>query len=174
MLRNLLKNFPDIDVVAVCDRYEDRTQSASDKIVEAQRPAPACYTDYRELLADEQVQAVIISASWEDHVPLAVASMRAGKPTALEVGGAYCVEDCWQLVHTWEQTQTPFFFMENCCYGSKELLATALVRDGTLGEVVYCHDARKQIANGGMPIDIPDFTSGRWVMREPKDVTPMN
>lgn len=38
--------------------------------------------------------------------------------------------------------------MENRCYGSKELLVTALVRDGTLGEVVYCHDARKEICDG--------------------------
>jgi hypothetical protein len=26
------------------------------------------------------------------------------------------------------------------------------------------------IANGGMPIDIPDFTGGKWILREPKDV----
>ena len=26
------------------------------------------------------------------------------------------------------------------------------------------------IANGGMPIDIPDFTNGKWILREPKDV----
>ena len=153
LLRNILKHFPDVDVVAVCDRYPDRAQSAADKAVEFERPAPAVYTDYRDLLADETVQVVLISASWEDHVPLAIASMKAGKATALEVGGAYCVEDCWQLVHTWEETKTPFFFMENCCYGSKELLATALVRKGILGEVVYCHgaychDARKQIADG--------------------------
>ena len=153
LLRNILKNFPDVEVVAVCDSYPDRAQSAADKCVEFERPTPAVYTDHRELLADENVQITIISASWEDHVPLAIASMKAGKATGLEVGGAYCVEDCWQLVRTWEETRTPFFFMENCCYGSKELLATKLVRDGTLGEVVYCHgaychDARKQIADG--------------------------
>ena len=153
LLRNLLKNFPDVDIVAVCDSYEDRALSGVERVREFRATAPAAYTDYRQLLADENVDVVLISASWEDHVPLAVASMKSGKPTALEVGGAYSVEDCWKLVHTWEETQTPFFFMENCCYGSKELLATALVRDGTLGEVVYCHgaychDARKQIADG--------------------------
>ena len=88
LLVNVLKHFSDVDVVAVCDRYEDRAQDAATRVVEEGRPAPACYTDYRKLLADEQVNTVIIAASWEDHVPLAVASMRAGKVTALEVGGA--------------------------------------------------------------------------------------
>ena len=69
------------------------------------------------------------------------------------MGGAYSVEDCWQLVHTWEETKTPFMFLENCCYGERELLATKLARIGTLGEVVYCHgayahDLREEICGG--------------------------
>ena len=30
--------------------------------------------------------------------------------------------------------------------------------------------AYASIANGGMPIDSPDFTNGKWILREPKDV----
>ena len=86
-------------------------------------------------------------------MPLAIEAMRAGKITALEVGGAYSVEDCWQLVHTWEETKIPFMFLENCCYGERELLATKLARVGILGEVVYCHgaychDLRDEICGG--------------------------
>ena len=44
-------------------------------------------------------------------------------------------------------------FLENCCYGKKELLAANLVKAGVLGEVVYCHgayshDLREEIAGG--------------------------
>jgi len=122
-------------------------------VKESRGNSPAGYTDSDALLADENVGIVIISAAWEAHVPLAIAAMRAGKITALEVGGAYSVEDCWQLVHTWEETKTPFMFLENCCYGEKELLATKLARIGILGEVVYCHgaychDLRAEICGG--------------------------
>lgn len=153
LLTNVLNNFPDVDIVAVCDSYADRAEAARQQVKDNRGNTPAAYTDHAALLADKNVQIVIISASWEAHVPLAIASMRAGKITALEVGGAYSVEDCWQLVHTWEETQVPFMFLENCCYGERELLATKLVRMGKLGEVVYCHgaychDLRSEICGG--------------------------
>ena len=153
LLTNVLNNFPDVDIVAVCDSYADRAEAARQQVKDNRGNTPAAYTDHAALLADKNVQIVIISASWEAHVPLAIASMRAGKITALEVGGAYSVEDCWQLVHTWEETKTPFMFLENCCYGERELLATKLARVGILGEVVYCHgaychDLRDEICGG--------------------------
>lgn len=153
LLDNVLHNFPDVDVVAVCDSYADRTADAAKKVADSRDNTPATYTNHSDLLADKNVQIVIISASWEAHVPLAIAAMRAGKITALEVGGAYSVEDCWQLVHTWEETKVPFMFLENCCYGERELLATKLARMGRLGEVVYCHgaychDLREEICGG--------------------------
>ena len=153
LLGNILHNFPDIDVVAVCDSYPDRTEAAAKRVFDARGTTPAAYDHYTKLLADPNVEIVIISAAWEAHVPLAVAAMKAGKITALEVGGAYSVDDCWKLVHTWEETKTPFMFLENCCYGQRELLATSLVRKGKLGEVVYCHgsychDLRDEICNG--------------------------
>ena len=153
LLKNVLNNFPDVDIAAVCDSYADRADAAAENVKERRGYAPAIYTDHSALLADENVQIVIISASWEAHVPLAIEAMRAGKITALEVGGAYSVEDCWKLVHTWEETQIPFMFLENCCYGERELLATKLVRMGILGEVVYCHgaychDLRAEICGG--------------------------
>lgn len=153
LLYNVLNNFGDINVVAVCDSYLDRAEDGAKEVLEKRNTKAAIYTDYRELLKDENVELVIISAAWEAHVPLAVASMKAGKITALEVGGAYGVDDCWELVKTYEETKTPFMFLENCCWGKKELLATALTRKGALGEVVYCHgsychDLREEIAYG--------------------------
>ena len=153
LLALILRNFPDVDIVAVCDSYPDRTEAAAKRVADARNTAPVAYDHYSKLLADPNVEIVIISAAWEAHVPLAVAAMKAGKITALEVGGAYSVDDCWKLVHTWEETKTPFMFLENCCYGQRELLATSLVRKGKLGEVVYCHgsychDLREEICNG--------------------------
>ena len=153
LLSNVLNHFPDVDVVAVCDSYADRTESAAQLVTKKRGDTPACYANHSDLLADENVQIVIISASWEAHVPLAVEAMRAGKITGLEVGGAYSIEDCWHLIHTWEETKVPFMFLENCCYGERELLATKLTRMGKLGEVVYCHgsychDLRSEICGG--------------------------
>ena len=143
----------DIDVVAVCDSYADRTETAVNDVKKIRGFNAVGYTDADKLLQDKNVDAVIISAAWEAHVPLAVKSMEAGKITALEVGGAYSIDDCRLLVRTYEKTKTPFFFMENCCYGKRELLATGMARKGLLGEIVYCHgaychDLREEISYG--------------------------
>ena len=131
----------DAQIVAVCDLYDDRVEEARAKVEEKGGNTPSCYTDYNAMIADSQVEAVFIATSWESHVEIAIACMKAGKAVGMEVGGAYSIEDCWSLVHTYEETKTPFMLMENCCYDDFELQATALVRAGKLGEIVHCHGA---------------------------------
>ena len=153
LITNVLGNFPDVDIVAVCDEYPDRTENEAKRIKEARGAEPAKYTHHSELLSDPNVNTVIISASWEAHIPLAIEAMKKGKICGLEVGGGYSVDDCWELVRTWEETKTPFMFLENCCYGKDELIATRMARQGKLGEIVYahgsyCHDLRWEICSG--------------------------
>lgn len=123
----------DAQVTAVCDLYEDRVSAAIKKLTDKGEPAPKGYADYRQLLAGKECDAVYIAASWEDHARIACDAMRAGKITALEVGGACDLSECWELVDTWEQTHTPFMFMENCCWGKFELLSTCLRGRGSSG-----------------------------------------
>ena len=153
LITNVLGNFPDVDIVAVCDEYPDRTEDEAKRIKESRGVEPAKYTHHSELLSDPNVNTVIISASWEAHIPLAIEAMKKGKICGLEVGGGYSVDDCWELVRTWEETKTPFMFLENCCYGKDELIATRMARQGKLGEIVYahgsyCHDLRWEICSG--------------------------
>jgi len=143
------------DIVAVCDKYEDRIENAKEIIREASGIIPTGYIDYKKLIADEMVEAVIIISSWDMHTRMAVESMKAGKYTAVEVAGAYDIEDCWQLVRTYEETNTPIMLLENCCFDRFELLSTALVRAGKLGKVVYCHgsyshELRGEILSGNI------------------------
>ena len=153
LIKLVSQSFHNVDIVAVCDSYEDRMDDAIALVHKQRGLSPKKYKTAEELLKDENVNTVIISAAWEAHVPLAIASMKAGKITGLEVGGAYSIEDCWAIVRTYEETKTPFMFLENCCYGRAELLATNLVRKGKLGEIVYCHgayahDLREEICDG--------------------------
>lgn len=140
-------------VTAVCDLYADRAESAANKVEEKSGKRPTEYTDYKKLLADESVDAVVISCAWEDHVMIAVDAMKAGKAVGLEVGGAYSVHQCWELVKTQEATGVPFMFLENCCFGRRELMVLNMVEKGLFGKVVHCsggyhHDLREEIAFG--------------------------
>ena len=152
-LLRMLLTLDDVDIVAVCDKYEDRVESAYASANELRGFTPFKTTDYKELLVLDNVDAVLISTDWELHIPFAIEAMKAGKAVALEVGGAYSVQECFDLVDTWEKTRVPFMFMENCCYNRDELLATAMVRKGLFGRIVYCsgsysHDLRNEVTRG--------------------------
>lgn len=142
-----------VEIPVICDLYEDRINENADLIEKELGKRPEGTTDYKEILARDDVDAVMISTAWECHVDIAVAAMKAGKYVGLEVGGAYTVEDCWKLVDTFEETGTPCMLLENCCYGKRELMALNMVREGAFGEIVhcsggYCHDLRQEIADG--------------------------
>ena len=155
MLCSEILKMPDVDVTAVCDLYEDRNVRASEEIVKAGQPAPFTTTDYKELIKCGKCDAIYVACSWEYHITVAIDCMNNGIATALEVGGAYDVNECYQLVEAYERTKTPFMFMENCCYNREELLATALARAGKFGTIVHCagayaHDLRAEITLGNV------------------------
>lgn len=153
LLKHCILPQPGVQVVAVCDRYEDRVKLGVDMVLEAGHPQPKATQDYRELLDMPELDAALILTSWESHINLACAFMRAGKYTAIEVGGAYSVDDCWKLVRTHEETSTQCMILENCCYGREELMVLNMVRQGLFGEIVHCqggyrHDLRQEVAFG--------------------------
>ncbi len=140
-------------VTAVCDTYSDRAQEGADAVLAKTGKAPKVYLDYKEVIADKNVNTIIIATSWESHVEIAVAAMNAGKAVAMEVGGAYQLSQCYELVETYERTKTPFMFLENCCYSRREMMTMNMAEKGFFGEIVHCtgayaHDLRSQIANG--------------------------
>lgn len=141
------------NVVAVCDLYADRAQSAADMVEKKLGARPAVYLNYKDVMSDENVNTVVISCAWEDHIEIAVEAMKAGKAVGMEVGGAYSVHECWELVRTYEEMKVPFMFLENCCFGRRELMVLNMAELGVLGTIVHCsggyhHDLREEIASG--------------------------
>ena len=129
------------EVVALCDLYEDRREKGKKLVEEKRGVTPVLYENYKDLIADKNVEAVFVISSWDMHTRMAVDSMKAGKITALEVAGAYDIEDCWQLVRTYEETGTPIMLLENCCFDRFELLTSSMAKDGRFGKIMYCHGA---------------------------------
>lgn len=153
LTRTMVTGVEKINVVAMCDAYQDRVEEGVKIVKEHQKTTPDGLTDYKKVLAMKEVDAVVVSTSWETHVKIAIEALKAGKATAMEVGGAFSEEELWELVDTYEQTKTPFMFLENCCYGEYELMLTNMIRKGMFGDIVHCsgayaHDLRKEILTG--------------------------
>ena len=137
MLKECFSQMCDVEVVAICDLYEDRLQKALALLAERGRPTPIATTKYDELLTAD-IDAVLIMTGWREHAPLAEKAMLAGKYTAIEVGCVFDLSECFRLIDIYEQTGSPLMMLENCCYGRNELMAMNLVRKGLFGEVVHC------------------------------------
>ena len=148
-----ISTFDGIHIDIVCDVYADRVKAMADWIEEKHGYRPKETLVFEDILAEDSVEAVMIFSAWEAHIPQAVASMKAGKWVAMEVGGAYSVDQCWDLVHTHEETGMPLMMLENCCFGKNELMAANMARRGILGRIVHCeggyrHDLRDEVADG--------------------------
>src|SRR4029079_8761012 len=87
-----LLNEDDVQVVAVCDVDEWRMNFAKEKVdaFYAEKSPAGSYkgcatiSDFRELLARRDIDAVMISTPDHWHVPIAMAAVRAGKDVCCE------------------------------------------------------------------------------------------
>lgn len=153
MVGTINKMNEDVQIIGVCDLYEDRVEDAQKKVEEDTGFKPFGTTDYHEILKLEGLDSVYIASDWETHVRIAIDAMKAGIPAAMEVGGAYTLEECWELVDTYEKTGVWAMMMENCCYGEREMMVHNMVRQGLFGKIVFCsgqyaHDLRFEVSNG--------------------------
>ncbi len=138
LYRVALKFRTDCDFVAVCDPCVEKCEYVAGNMVKDERPRPAIYTDYKECMDKETLDAVVIATGWDMHIPISIYAMEKGIAVACEVGGAYSMQNLWELVRCYERTKTPIMMLENCCYGKLELLALNMSRKGLLGEIVHC------------------------------------
>ena len=142
-----------VAVTAVCDVNSERIDKILSIFDRHQAPRPRTFTNYHELLADPDVEAVFAPTSWNSHLPIACDSLKCGKYVGIEVGGASSIDELWQLVRAAESTGVSCMMLENCCYGRDELMVLNMVRQGLLGELVYCecgyeHDLSEMAWNG--------------------------
>ena len=152
-LYSVLKNREYVDIVAVCDLYEDRCEDMAKRIEDDGRHRPSLFTDYKRCIDEAMPDMVVIATSWLPHIEICIYAMERGVIAACEVGGAYSIESLWELIRCYERTGTPVTMLENACYHRIKLLALNMKRKGLLGEMVHCegayrHDLRDEICTG--------------------------
>jgi len=148
----------DTEVVALCDIQQSMMDGALKMVNDAKKPKPVVILEgpygYRKLLQNKDIDAVIIATPWEWHTIQCLDSMKAGKYTGCEVITGMTIEECWELVHTSEQTGMPLMMLENVCYRRDVMAVMNMVRQNLFGELVhlqggYQHDLREIKFNNG-------------------------
>ena len=149
----------DCEVVAIADPDPRMVADCLKLFDNSGKKKPAVYDkgdyDYQRLLADKNIDAVVISSPWEWHTRQCVEAMKAGKYTGTEVGGGFSLDECWQLVNAHEETGVHLMFLENVCYRRDVMAVLQMVREGLFGELIhleggYQHDLRGVKFNDGV------------------------
>ena len=148
MLRECFAQMGDVEISALCDINEEKLEKGKKILQDKGRELPTCFTDYDEMLKNcGDVDAVIIMTGWDSRPEMAKKSMLAGKYTAIEVGCSQTLEECFDLIETYEKTGSPLMMLENCCYGRREMLILNMVKQGLFGEIVHCTGAYAHYLN---------------------------
>ncbi len=149
-LTNILRN-KDVVVLAICDIDPKGVERALRICKEEGHKKPDVYDKgeyaFLDLLARDDIDGVVIATPWTWHTPMSVAAMKAGKYVGVEVSASTTMQECWDLVNTYEETKSPLMILENVCYRRDVLAVLNMVRDGLFGELLYAtcgyrHDLR--------------------------------
>ena len=80
---------PNLELAALCTRTERRLGELATKF-----GVQKTFTDYRDMLADPEIDAVSIVTMWDQHTEPTIAALEAGKHVFLEKPMASTVADC--------------------------------------------------------------------------------
>lgn len=141
---NRFTNLKDAQIVALCDKYEERAKGCQRYLTRAGRPEAAIYSGeegYKQLCERDDIDLVYICTNWQMHVEVALYAMEHGKHVAIEVPSATTVSDCWKLVDTSERTRKHCMILENCCYDFFELNTLNMAQHGVFGEILHVEGA---------------------------------
>ncbi|MFQ5448046.1 MAG: Gfo/Idh/MocA family oxidoreductase [Saprospiraceae bacterium] len=151
---------PGSELVAVCDLYDGRMQHAREVF------GNHLFTtrDYEEILARQDVDAVIISTSdhWHDHI--AIAAMKAGKAVYCEKPMVQHIDEGRAVIDT--QKKTGKVVQVGSQRVSSIVLAKAqeLYKSGTIGQLVAVEAWNdRQSSNGAWQYSIPTDASEKTV-----------
>lgn len=124
-------------VVAVCDTYSGNLSQAKDKVQTMGGNTPKTYTDYKDLLADKSIDAVVIATPEHLHHQMTLAALAAGKHIYVEKPLAHTIEEGFELVRAVKKTNRVVQVGTQNRSNSLYIKAKEMVAQGMIGDVHY-------------------------------------
>ncbi|MBQ9797190.1 MAG: Gfo/Idh/MocA family oxidoreductase [Clostridia bacterium] len=173
------------EIAAICDVNPERLNAYREK---HNLPESACFTDYRDVLALDSIDAVIIATPDQLHREIAVAFLEAGKHVMCEKPLALTREDMRAIVAAAKASDKKFMVGQICRFTPAFIKAKELVEAGTIGELYYveseyAHDYEKMLRSVAKHWRTDPLRHGvvgggchavdllRWIAGDPTEVT---
>ncbi len=137
---NLSRNFnqlSDAQLACICDRDEKRLKKA-----QALYPHCKCTTDYAAMLADPDIDAVVVATPVATHFPFAMEALKKGKHVLVEKPLTHSVESAHQLVDYAREQGLTLMVDHTFVYTGAVRKIKELIDNGELGEIYYYDSVR--------------------------------
>ena len=144
---------PDAKVVACADTNEERRKNKEGVDITEEFEGCAFYTDYKEMIAKEALDAVVIASPDQLHREMCEYCLDAGLHVLCEKPLALTEEDCLAIVAAAEKSDKKFMVGQICRYTPGFMGAKKLIDEGRIGELTfveseYAHDYGRMSKNG--------------------------
>lgn len=169
---------PHANLVAVSDVREDVAREHADQF-----GASRWYKDDQDLLADKEVEAIVIVTPTSHHKEVVINAAHAGKSIFCEKPLSISVDDCLTMKEVIDETGVFFQMGFMRRFDSAYVAAKRKIEEGVIGDrVQYKATSRDRTRpsleymrpehSGGLFVDmgIHDFDIARWLMGEVKTV----
>lgn len=137
---NLIRNFYENDsteLKAVCDLDPKKLAKIGKRY-----PSAALVTDYNDLLANPEVEAVAIATPVHTHYPLAKKALEAGKHVLVEKPMAMTSAECMELIAIADERNLTLMVDHTFVYHGAVKRIKDEVDSGSLGELLYFDSVR--------------------------------
>ena len=148
-----LHKLPNVEIVAFCDLVEERAQMCKEKFG---TPDAFVCTDYKQLLAIEDIEVVHVLTPNREHAQITVDALYAGKHVMCEKPMAKTAEGARQMVAAAKATGKKLAIGYQHRMKPQAQYAKEYIESGALGEIYYanCYAIRRRATpNWGVFLD---------------------
>jgi predicted dehydrogenase len=135
VLARALASLPDAEVTALCDIDQGLFGSAVQAVEELQSPPPRCETDFRRLLDDPAIDAVVVATPDHWHALMAMLACQHGKDVYIETPVAHTIAEGQAMLAVAQQTKRIVYPGLSQRSGEHFISAVDSVRSGAIGKV---------------------------------------
>ena len=129
-LMSFLAKNPKAEIAALCDIY----QPSLDKALEL-APNAKVYRDYRALLDDTTIDAVLVTTPLDRHYQMAMDVLDAGKHLFCEKALCYTIPECYEVYQKFKSSNRVFFIGQQRLFDPRYIKVMSMVHDGVFGEI---------------------------------------
>ena len=140
----VLSSMPEVELAAVCTCPRGRLDEIATRFA-----VPKTFTDYRDMLAETNVDAVSIVTHVDAHRDIAIDCLKAGKHVLLEKPMAGTVADCDAILAAAAAARGIFMVGHICRFDPRVGVAKESIDEGSIGKVLYMYARRNLPANIG-------------------------